>query len=76
MMDTYFDRADAVTGCLSNTATCLDSEDPRYFNGCLYDTTINRNVAKAKYKLQMVIGYLVVQEKRNNRISFEKARTQ
>ena len=77
MIDTYFDRADAATGYRPTPVVYPDmSDDPRYFNYQLYNTMIARNVAEAKYNLQMVIGYLVVQEKRNNKISFEKARTQ
>ena len=73
MIDTYFDRADAG---YRPTRTEPDYNSPLYFNGNWYMSMIHRNVAEAKYNLQMVIGYLVVQEKRNNRISFEKARKQ
>lgn len=68
-MDTYFDKVHR-----SNTATYLDHEDPRYFNGCLYTNTITRNVAKAKHNLEMELHYLVGREKYHIQRAFEKAR--
>jgi hypothetical protein len=47
MIDTYMDRADAVTGWMQPI-----HEDPRYWGGKLYDTVIERNAAKARALLK------------------------
>ena len=54
MIDTYFDRVDAATG---NWRTQRDNsvqqlyDDPRYYNGSLYATVIDRDVAEARDRL-------------------------
>jgi len=54
MIDTYFDRVDAATGYKSTPSRPVQ-EDPRYYNGQLYATMINRNVAEAKDRLERFI---------------------
>jgi hypothetical protein len=53
MIDTYMDRCDAASGYLSTTR--FIEEDPRYYNGQLYATVIDRNVAEARSKLQLAL---------------------
>ena len=54
MLDTYFDRCDAASGYRYTTVQ-PDHENPRYFRGSWYATTIDCNVAKAKHVLRTEI---------------------
>lgn len=51
MIDTYFDRADAALGYPRRHQSKPVWEDPRYYNGQLYATMIDRNVAEARDRL-------------------------
>jgi hypothetical protein len=73
MMDTYADRADAATS-YRPTRTEPDYNSPLYFNGDWYMSMIHRNVAEAKYNLQMELHYLVAREKYQIQRAFQKAR--
>lgn len=57
MIDTYFDRVDAANGWKSQRDNKLQElyEDPRYYNGSLYSTMIDRNVAAAKDQVRLCI---------------------
>lgn len=56
MIDTYFDRVDAAQGY--RPAPCRPaSEDPRYWNGQLYATMIDRNAAVARERLAGYLNY-------------------
>jgi len=61
MLDTYFDRADNMnrTNWLQpqrDEARRRLSEDPRYYNGHLYATVIDRNVAEARETIRLRIA--------------------
>lgn len=61
MIDTYFDRCDAASGYKPmRSASAPVHEDPRYFAGQLYATTLDRNVAEARFNLGVVIAYASV----------------
>jgi hypothetical protein len=68
MIDTYFDRADAATNWKRTRDHKLQEiyDDRRYFQGNLYSTMIDRNVAEAKFNLCAFI---------NERVSIEKSIT-
>ena len=74
MIDTYMDRADAATG---NWRTQRDNsvqqlyDDPRYYNGSLYATVIDRNVAEARDRLTGVIDRAVQQNRRELRLGIK-----
>jgi len=55
MIDTYFDRVDAANGYKS-TASRPIWEDPRYYDGQLYATMIDKNVAMAKEAVKLRIA--------------------
>lgn len=55
MIDTYFDRADAALGYPRRQSTPV-WDDPRCYNGQLYATMIDRNVAEAKDKLRYMLA--------------------
>lgn len=57
MIDTYMDRCDAASGYRPEPAKSL-IDDPRYFNGQLYETAIARNAAVARHNLAFVIDML------------------
>ena len=62
MIDTYFDRTSWPTWMtLKPQSTPFD--DPRFFNGSLYSTMIDRNVAEAKCNLRHMI---------DNRVSWHR----
>jgi hypothetical protein len=54
MIDTYFDRVDAAQGFKPKRSRPVH-DDPRYFNGHLYATMLDRNVAEAKANLEHFI---------------------
>jgi len=49
MIDTYMDKASWPTWMTPSPA--VDRDDPRYWNGALYNTVIDRMVAEAKQTL-------------------------
>lgn len=58
MIDTYADRADAASGswrAARNHAVQQLYADPRYFNGQLYSTVIDRMAAEARYRLAVFV---------------------
>lgn len=57
MIDTYMDRASWPTWM--NPAPTVDRDDPRYWNGALYNTVIDRMVAEAKAVMCWTIGTTV-----------------
>lgn len=57
MIDTYMDRCDAASG-FKPAASAPAWHDERYFNGRLYATMIDRNVAEARANLEFVIDML------------------
>jgi hypothetical protein len=61
MIDTYMDRCDAASGFKPATSTPI-WHDERYFNGQLYATMIDRNVAEARSNLEFVIDMLYEQQ--------------
>lgn len=66
MIDTYMDRCDAAAGTWrTDRDQAVQSlyDDPRYFNGSLYNTMIDRNVAEARYELARFIATRCMQEK-------------
>lgn len=69
MIDTYFDRCDAANDYKS-TASRPIWEDPRYYNGSLYSTLIDRNVAEAKANLASHIDQLAMRAKSVINIEF------
>lgn len=64
MIDTYADRADAATGYEPTPRQAADRDDPRYWNGGLYDTVISRMAAEARYELARFIATRCMQEKK------------
>lgn len=63
MIDTYFDRADAATGYVHPLTKPVNHDDPRYWNGELYDSMISRMAAQARYELAHFIDTRCMQEK-------------
>jgi hypothetical protein len=51
MIDTYMDKASWPTWMSPSPA--VDRDDPRYWNGALYNTVIDRMVAEAKQTLRI-----------------------
>lgn len=76
MIDTYFDRADRITGYRATPPKPVDRDDPCYWNGALYDSVINRMVAEAKFEMQGRLAFVVAHHKRQIRDGFAQARTQ
>lgn len=62
MIDTYFDRADAAQG-FTPTRSAPVHDDPRYFMGQLYVSTIARNAAEARFNLAAFVNRLVLVHK-------------
>lgn len=74
MIDTYMDCADRTTGYHPTPSRPL-SEDPRYWNGQLYSTVIDRMVAEAKSDLSGQLGFVVAMHKIEIRKGFAQARS-
>lgn len=70
MIDTYFDRVDAATGYKPTPSRPIN-EDPRHYNGSLYATVIDRNVAEARDRLTGVIDRAVHQHSRELRLGIK-----
>lgn len=75
MIDTYFDRADRTTGYSATPRPPVDRDDPRYWNGSLYDSVINRMVAEARYNLRAEISLQHQYHGNMIRAGFNRART-
>lgn len=59
MLDTYMDRCDAATGYRPPPPKPVDyREDPRYWNGNLYNTVLDRMIAEAKQTLRREIAHI------------------
>lgn len=52
MIETYMDWADSITRYEPKTKSFNNYDDPRYYNGFLYSTVIDRMVAEAKDRVQ------------------------
>jgi hypothetical protein len=62
MLDTYMDKTSWPTWMTPSPA--VDRDDPRYWNGALYNTVIDRMVAEAKYNLRVHIALSYLNHKR------------
>jgi hypothetical protein len=62
MIDTYFDRVDAAQG-FTPTRCAPVHDDPRYYGGQLYASTIARNAAQARDNLAAFINARVIRHK-------------
>jgi hypothetical protein len=72
MIDTYMDKASWPTWMTPSPA--VDRDDPRYWNGALYNTVIDRMVAEAKFELQGQLAFSVAHHKRQILNGFAQAR--
>ena len=73
MIDTYFDRTDATLGYKRRESAPV-WEDLRYYNGQLYNTMLDRNVAEAKDRVAETIDLLADKHRREIRQHFHIAR--
>ncbi len=62
MIDTYFDRVDAAQ-VFTPTRSAPVQDDPRYYGGQLYASTIARNAAEARDNLAAFVNFLVLRHK-------------
>lgn len=76
MIDTYMDRADAATGYTPPAAKPVDRDDPRYWNGALYATVIDRMVAEARQTLRTEIAHIHRYHAVMITVGFNRARAQ
>lgn len=72
MIDTYMDRCDAASG-YRPTRSAPISEDPRYWNGNLYNTVLDRMIAEAKRTLRREIAHIHHYHATMVRVGFNKA---
>jgi hypothetical protein len=72
MVPTYMDRCDAASGYQPPQAA-PDTEDPRYWNGALYNTVLDRMIAEAKQTLRVEIAHIHRYHATMVRVGFNKA---
>lgn len=74
MIDTYFDRVDAAQGYRDRetlSSFYYTYNDPRYYNGQLYCTMIDRNVAEAKDRLASMLHWECEVHRREMRLDIK-----
>jgi hypothetical protein len=55
MLDSYFDKKDWPVW-MTTKSVAASFDDPRYYNGALYNTVLDRNVAQAKDNVRRSIS--------------------